>query len=311
MKFIPDGIGRKLGQQGLLASEHAPKVLFVGGVVGMVGSTVLACSATLKLEGVLDEIEDNKRKAEGAKQYVDENNGTTPSGATYTEQEYKKDLYVISVRGAGRIAKLYAPSVALGGLSIFALTKSHHMLLDRNLALTAAYTAVNGAFERYRGRVVDRFGEEVDEELRYESEQIDEIDEETGELTSRIAVTGAPGSAYARWFDSESSTNWSRDPDTNVLFLRSVQNYANDRLHSRGHIFLNEVLQELGLSHTRAGAVVGWRYNKGSGDDVVDFGCWEGTRDGVKGLFNGRDGAILLDFNVDGFIQDKIDEEVI
>ena len=46
MKFIPIAVSRKIAQQGLLASENAPKVLFVGGVVGMVGSTVLACRAT-------------------------------------------------------------------------------------------------------------------------------------------------------------------------------------------------------------------------------------------------------------------------
>lgn len=311
MKFIPDALGRKLGEQALLAHEHAPKLLFVGGVVGMVGSTVLACNATLKLEGILDEIEDNKKKADRSKAYVEKHGGETPQGQTYSDEEYKNDVKHATVKGAIAVTRLYAPAVLLGGVSIFALTKSHNILRDRNLALTAAYTAVEGAFSRYRERVVDRFGEEVDQELRYESEEIEIVDEETGEITSRVVATGAPGSPYARFFDEESSSSWSRDPDVNIFFLRSVQNYCNDRLRMKGHIFLNEVFDALGFSHTRAGAQVGWRWKQGSGDDKVDFGIWDGDRESIRDFFNGREGAILLDFNVDGVISDKIDEGVI
>jgi hypothetical protein len=311
MKFVPDAIGRKLGEQGLLASEKAPKVLFIGGVVGMVGSTVLACHATLKLEGVLDEIEADKKQAKQVYELVEEAGGTTKSGQTYTHSEYRKDVTTITIRGAAHIARLYAPAVLLGGASVFALSKSHSILQDRNLALTAAYAAVDGAFNRYRERVVDRFGEEVDQELQYDSEEIDVVDEETGEVTSRIAATGAPGSAYARFYDEHSSRNWSTDPDINMLFLRNVQNYCNDRLRARGHLFLNEAYDELGLSHTPAGAVVGWRWNKESGDDFVDFGIWDRSKEVINDFFNGREGAILLDFNVDGVIYDKIDSGVI
>jgi hypothetical protein len=307
MKFVPDAIGRKLGEQQLLATEHAPKILFVGGVVGMVGSTVLACRATLKLDEVLDQIEGDKAKAEQAKELVD--SGALESEQTYTNEEYTKDLRIITIRGVGRIARLYTPAVLLGGASIFALTKSHNLLQERNVALTAAYVAVDTAFQNYRERVVDRFGQEVDDELRYDSEEIEVVDEETGEITSKVVATGAPGSAYARFYDEDSSRNWSVDPDMNMLFLRNVQNYCNDQLRANGHIFLNEVYAQLGLSHTPAGAIVGWRWNKGSGDDKVDFGIWDNSREGVKEFFNGREGAVLLDFNVDGPIWDKIGDD--
>jgi hypothetical protein len=307
MKFVPDAIGRKLGEQQLLATEHAPKILFVGGVVGMVGSTVLACRATLKLDEVLDQIEGDKAKAEQAKELVD--SGALESEQTYTNEEYTKDLRIITIRGVGRIARLYTPAVLLGGASIFALTKSHNLLQERNVALTAAYVAVDTAFQNYRERVIDRFGQEVDDELRYDSEEIDVVDDETGEITSKVVATDAPGSAYARFYDEDSSRNWSPDPDMNMLFLRNVQNYCNDQLRAKGHIFLNEVYAQLGLSHTPAGALVGWRWNKDSGDDEVDFGIWDNSREGVKDFFNGREGSILLDFNVDGPIWDKIGDE--
>jgi hypothetical protein len=88
-----------------------------------------------------------------------------------------------------------------------------------------------------------------------------------------------------------------------------VQNYCNDQLKSRGHFFLNEVFTELGLKHTEAGAVVGWRWNKGSGDDYIDFGIWEGKSHELRDLYNGRAGAIGLDFNVDGVIYNLIEED--
>lgn len=307
MKLIPDSLGRKIGQQSLIASERAPKVLFVGGVIGMVGSTVLACRATLKLEEVLIDIEDNKELANSAKNLVDNGHISDPE-TTYTDEEHRRDLAIISVRGVGRIAKLYAPAALLGGASIFALTRSHNILQERNLALTAAYAAVDNAFTHYRERVIDRYGEDADRDLRYESEEVDIIDEETGKTISTTRVIDGPGSPYRRFYDEDSSRNWSPDPDINMLFLKNVQNYMNDRLRIRGHVFLNEVFSELGLSHTKAGAVVGWRWNKDSGDDFIDFGIWDGTRETVNDFFNGREGAILLDFNVDGVIYDKIEE---
>jgi Family of unknown function (DUF6353) len=307
MKFLPDAIARKVASQQLLASQHAPRILFVGGVVGMVGSTVLACRATLKLEGVLDDIEREKSLAHSVKGEVDspEYNGD----ASYSDQELSRDLTVIGIRGVGKVVKLYVPSALLGAISIAALTKSHNILRDRNIALTAAYTAIDSAFTRYRERVIDRYGEEVDRDLRYDSEEIDILDEETGKITTETVVVGNPGAAYARWYDHESSTSWSVDPDINLLFLSNVQRYCNDRLHARGHMFLNEVYAELGLAHTKAGAIVGWRWNKGSGDDYIDFGIWDGNNEVAKDFFNGREGAILLDFNVDGPIYDRLDED--
>lgn len=306
MKFIPDTIARKVAGQQLLASKNSPRILFVGGVVGMVGSTVLACRATLKLEETLSQIEGEKNRAHQVKHHVD--SPDYKGDAKYPDSELKRDLTIISIRGVGSIAKLYAPSVVLGAVSVAALTKSHNILQDRNLAITAAYTAIDAAFQRYRERVIDRYGEEVDRDMRFESEEVDIIDE-NGKLISTTRVVDAPGAVYSRFFDEYSSSSWSPDPDINLLFLRSQQTWLNDRLRSRGHVFLNEVYRELGLSDTKAGAVAGWRWNKNSGDDFIDFGIWDGTNEAVNDFFNGREGAILLDFNVDGIIYDKLEND--
>src|SRR4051812_19875973 len=311
MSFVPDAIRRKIADQALLGKKHAPTILLGTGIVSMVGSTVLACRATLKVEDVLNEIETDKQKTVRAKEFVEANETHSDITISYTDSEMRKDLSIIYTRGAVKIVRLYAPAVVLGGIGVICLTKSHQILQERNVALTAAYIAVDKAFQSYRERVIDRYGEETDRDLRYESEEVDVIDDETGKLVTMTKVVEGDHGMYARWFDEE-NVNWSAPPmgEYNWVFLRGQQNWANDMLRSRGHLFLNEVYSMLGMAHTTAGAVVGWVYDRNNerGDNYADFGCWDPVTAQPLQFFNGREGAILLDFNVDGPIWQLIDE---
>ena len=296
MNLVPKAVSREIARRGLLASKNAPKTLFVAGVAGSIGSTVLACRATLKLSDVLLETQQDLQVARSIED------------ARYDEKTRQKDVTIIYARSVGKIGRLYAPSVLLGAASIAALTKSHNMLQDRNLALTAAYAAVDRAFQEYRGRVIDEYGEEKDREFRFPTETIDVYDEESGK-TEQVSVMSdaAEHSMYARFFD-QLSPSWSKEPEYNLVFLRCQQNWANDMLKVRGHLFLNEVYDSLGIPRTRAGAVVGWVL-KGNGDGHIDFGFWDPKNDRARDFVNGREGSILLDFNVDGVIWDKIDDD--
>lgn len=312
MKFVPSSVSRSIAKQAFAARKHSPEILFGMGVAAMVGSTVMACRATIKMHEVMDEVEADKDKAHKVKSLV--NSGEAREGTTYTDEEMEHDLHIIKVQGLVKIAKLYAPAVVLGGVGIICLTKSHSILKDRNTALTAAYIAVDTAFKRYRERVIDRFGENVDREIRYEAEEVNFIDDETGKLLTTTRVNPGDPSGYARWFDSDSSRNFTPPEKPNAdsynrMFLRHNQNWANDMLRRRGHIFLNEVYSQLGMTHTSAGAIVGWVYdrNNKNGDNYVDFGCWGPQSEEILDFFNGQDGAILLDFNVDGPIWEQMD----
>jgi hypothetical protein len=309
MKFVPDSLSRKMAGQALLARKHSPEILLVAGITSMVSSTVLACRATLKLESVLDEIEIDNNNIVKAKEQVD--SGNVPETTTYTDEEVERDLKITRIQGLVKVGKLYAPAVGLGIIGVVCLTKSHRILEERNVALTAAYVAVDRAFTRYRERVIDRFGEDLDRELRYDYEGVDIVDEETGKVVSGYrAATGDP-EGYARWFDEESSSCWSAPPyeEYNWMHLRQAQNWLNDMLRSRGYVFLNEAYGQLGLSHTPAGQIVGWIYDprnpEAAGDNYIDFGCWD-QQENPLGFNNGREGAILVDFNVDGPIWELI-----
>lgn len=299
MKYMPNSVSRKIGRALLQSQKNSPRLMFGVGIVGAVSATVLACRATLKLEAV---VEDAGRNLEVSKQLVDK------ELHDYTEEDQAKDTLYIYIRTAAKLGKLYAPALIVGVVSVGALTGSHVTLTRRNAALTAAYSALGAGFAEYRARVVEEFGEDKERELRYSSETTKVEDGKTKDgkpKTKEVQTVGVHGkSVYARFFD-EYSQSWDKKPEYNHLFLQCKQNYANDLLHARGHVFLNEVYDSLGIDRSQAGAVVGWVVSK-DGDNFIDFGIFDGSFPAVRDFVNGREGSILLDFNVDGVIYDLI-----
>lgn len=294
MKFVPAVITRTVSRNALLVSKASPELLLVAGIAGMVGSTVLACRATLKMDKMLDE---GKAKLDLAK---------TLQHDDYSESDRSRDVSLIYFQTGVKVVRAYAPAVGVGLLGIAALTKSNAILTQRATALAAAYTALDQGFRQYRARVIEKYGEEEDQKLRYGIETKEIEDPETGEKTLQVTVPGDP-SIYARFFD-ETNPSWSRDPEVNMFFLKSQQNYANDQLKANGHIFLNEVYDLIGLERSQAGAVVGWLYTEnGSTDNFVDFGIFRPDSPKARDFVNGHESAILLDFNVDGVIYDQIE----
>ena len=289
----------------LKAIKHSPEILAGVGVVGVVGSLVMACKATTKLSDILDESKEqlDKIKEVAADPAYEEK---------YSQDDAKKDTTITYVQTAMKVTKLYAPSVILCAGSLGCLLASNNILKKRNAALSAAYMTVDKSFKEYRKRVADRFGEEVEKEIRYniKAEEITKVDEDGNEVTETVKVmngTDDPNSYsdYARFFD-ESCAAWQNDAEYNFTFLKAQQQYANDLLKARGRLFLNEVYRMLGIDETKAGQVVGWVYNPDNptGDNFVDFGIFNMQRERVRAFVNGYEPNILLDFNVDGVIWD-------
>lgn len=294
LAVLKNALTSKVGRQILTVRKHSPALLFGAGIVGIIGTVVLASRATLKLEEVLDEAEADLDRARNLQ------------SVSYSEDDRRKDVVIVYTRAIAKITRLYAPAVGLGILSVAALTGSHVILNRRNAAITAAYAALDRGFRQYRARVVGELGEDKDREFRYGAADREIIEEtENGPVTKMVKRVGPDGaSIYAKYFD-EGSENWVAQPGYNWMFLRSTQNWANNLLQANGYVFLNEVYQMLGLKRTSEGAVVGWI--KGSnGDDYIDFGVFDGNSQNVRDFVNGWNKAILLDFNVDGIIYDKI-----
>lgn len=305
---IMNGLTRSFNRFGLQVKKHSPEILVAAGVVGTVTSAVMACRATLKIDEVLEE---PKKDIDKIKTYVEEKGYSEK----YTEDNYKKDLTICYTKGALKVAKLYGPSIALGALSITAIISGHVILRKRNIALAAAYATLDKGFKEYRGRVIERFGKELDRELRYniKSKEVEEVmtaedgTEVVTKKTVNVADDPSKYSPYARFYD-DGCTGWTKDPEYNLMFLNNQQRYANDLLKTRGHLFLNEVYDMLGIQRTKAGNVVGWIYDEKNpvGDNFVDFGIYDLYKEKNRDFVNGYERVILLDFNVDGNILDMI-----
>lgn len=113
-------------------------------------------------------------------------------------------------------------------------------------------------------------------------------------------------SQYARFFD-DSCVGWSNDAEQNLMFLKLQEEYANSILRNQGYLFLNDVYEMLGIARSQEGQVVGWIYDTENpiGDNCVDFGIYNPLV-GNRNFVNGYAKSILLDFNVDGNILEKI-----
>lgn len=282
--------------------KHSPEILVVAGIAGTVVSAVLACKATTKVAEILDE-------TKGTLDTIHEGMETGAiNGQEYTNEDGKKDTVVVYAQTGMKLAKLYGPAIILGTLSITSILASNNILRKRNVALGAAYAAIDKSFKEYRGRVIERFGEQVDTELKYgikakKFEEI-EIDPETGKekKVKKTVMVADPNlqSDYAVYFDSK-SRNYETNPDYNRMFLKAQQAFANDKLQTRGHLFLNEVLDDLDLPRTPAGQIVGW--TKDGPDGYVNFRIVEVERETEDGR---HEPALLLDFNVEGNIWEKM-----
>lgn len=282
--------------------KHSPEILVVAGIAGTVVSAVLACKATTKVAEILDE-------TKGTLDTIHEGMETGAiNGQEYTTEDGKKDTVVVYAQTGMKLAKLYAPAIILGTLSITSILASNNILRKRNVALGAAYAAIDKSFKEYRGRVIERFGEQVDTELKYgirakKFEEI-EVDPETGKekKVRKTVMVADPNlqSDYAVYFDSK-SRNYETNPDYNRMFLKAQQAFANDKLQTRGHLFLNEVLDDLDLPRTPAGQIVGW--TKDGPDGYVNFRIVEVERETEDGR---HEPALLLDFNVEGNIWEKM-----
>lgn len=294
MKFVPNAVSVKMARQLLIQKKHSPETLFAAGLFGMGATIVLSCRATLKVGDILDGHEATIAQIE-----------STVANPTldYSAKDASTDRRTLTVQTGVHIAKLYAPAAITGILAVSALAGSHNILNSRNASIIAAYGALDKTFNDYRGRVRDSVGDEREREI-YTDALPCEIEDEKGKV-KKVKKATMGGSMYAKLFDEFNVNHNAAQPELNLLFLKLQQKYANQLLQSRGHVFLNEVYDSLGMERSSAGQIVGWV--KGNGDDYIDFGVFNQAKEGeVYDLMVGNEKAIWLDFNVDGVVYNKI-----
>jgi hypothetical protein len=304
-------VSRSLHKVGFKFKKHSPEILVVAGVAGIVTSTVMACKATTKVNDIVDEAKETIDKIHDSV-----NKGLhTSDGEEYTEEVANKDLTIVYVQTGWKFVKLYGPAVALGVASVGCMIGSNRILRKRNVALAAAFKAVDTSFKEYRGRLIDRFGKELDKELRFgiKAKEVEEtvVDENGNETTvTKTVETIDPNTAHSLYSVvwCEGSNGWTKNAELNKVFLIQQQNYANDKLKMNGILTLNEVYDMVGAPRTAYGQIAGWVWTEDStvGDNFVDFGIFDIHNEKACDFVNLREKSIVLDFNCIGNILEYI-----
>jgi hypothetical protein len=304
---LVSNLRRGVYKAGFKVKKHSPEILIVTGIVTGITGAVMACKATTKIDEVLTKPKD---KLDQINTHIEENGYSEE----YTEKDAKNDIAKVQLQAGYQLAKLYAPSVALGIVSVTSILSGYNIMHKRNVAISAAYAAVNNSFKEYRGRVVNRFGEALDKELFYDIKVKEEdkvvVNEDGSESVTKETVNVVDPNkidATARiWY--EGNPGWTKDPVYNLKYLKLQQAQASKRLELQGYLFLNDVYEMLGFPKTADGQVLGWIYDKEHpvGDNFVDFGIYDIHNNQKIKFVNGDERSILLEFNHDGNILDMM-----
>lgn len=307
-------VSRSVHKVGFKFKKHSPEILVVAGVVGIVTSTVMACKATTKVNDIVDETKETIDK-------IHDSVGKglhTSDGEEYTQEVANKDLAIVYTQTGLKFIKLYGPAVALGVASIACMVGSNQILRKRNVALAAAFTAVDTSFKEYRNRLIERFGDNgksLDRELRYgiKAKEVEEriVDENGNETTvTKTVEVVDPNVAHDIYsiIWCEGNNGWTKSAELNKFFLIQTQNQANDKLRLNGILTLNEVYDMLGAPRTKYGQLAGWVYTEDetAGDNFVDFGIFDAHKPNARDFINGAEKAVILDFNCIGNLLDYI-----
>ena len=297
-----------------ILKKHSPEILVLTGVAGSIASTIMACKATTKLESILEE---HKERIELTKKYEDPSeelqDDLRNAGEEYTPEDAKKDLAIIRVQTGVKIAKLYAPAVLVGALSIASILGGFNILNQRFTSLGAAYAALKTTHDEYRERVRDRFGDDVENQILHGT-KLEEIEERTvnkkGEekVKKKTIEVADPGteSDYVKYF-TRTNKFWEEDESYLMTFFKMVQCTMNDKLRSSKSkcLVLNQVYDALGFEMTKSGMVVGWIYDLENpvGDNYIEFNI---RKVYLPNEYGGYEKAYAIDFNVDGNIYDRL-----
>jgi hypothetical protein len=287
--MAPSSITQVLGRGQLVLQKYSPEILTGVGLLSMGAGAFLAVKQTLKLEVTVEAAEERIKAVKALE--------------TTDKQAQLRKAYLKNVL---EFTKLYGPSISLFVSGAGAILAGHGIMRKRNVALVAAYNAIEKSFQAYRARVIEDLGLEKDRDYLLGINETFEQGKD-GKKESVVTVDPTKASRYVRIFD-ETNPEWQAAPGFNQFFLTAKQNWFNDKLHATGHVFLNDVYRVLGFEDTEEGAVVGWVLDNEDpeADHYIDFGIYDAASQQKRHFVNGYENSIWLDFNVDGYILDKI-----
>ena len=217
------------------------------------------------------------------------------------------------------MVKAYTPAVVCGSVALASFLGSNHMLRNRALSVAAAYATLETGFSEYRKRVIEKYGDDIDRELKYgivqKKVKTTEVDPETGKKTKKtetvetIENCGPFGVYFKRSYEVKKTgktivnPNWQNNELFNLTFINAQLAWFNDRIALGERVYLSEVFEILGIpvDDYPDSRVVGWLPKKGeTSDNYIRFNAYEPPYS--KNYIVNPDCEVLLDFNTDGVI---------
>lgn len=203
--------------------KHQPEILTGIGIAGMITTTIMAVRATPKALDVMAEIKE-----------------------AHAEDTDKKELAKDVVK---KVVPIYIPSIIVGGLSISCVIGASAINAKRNAALATAYAISESALKTYQEKVIETVGEKKEQDIR------EEVAKETIKKhpinNKEIILTGT---GDVRCLDAISGRRFA----CSVQKIQEVENELNRRIITEMYVSLNDLYDELGLSHTKLGDDLGW-----------------------------------------------------
>lgn len=306
-----NAVGPMFGSVASKAIKFSPELYLGAGIASGIGAAVLLARGHARSWDLRDEFDADAEAAIGqaASEYIDEYipEGELPVNYEHVldemgQKEIQRAMIPVYVKTGKRVVANYGPAILLGGAAVFFVLASHGVMKGRTRNLAGTIIVLEEAFRNYRDRVVDKYGEDVDRQLRYGLEErpvIRMTKDENGkvkkvkEVGLHIPENFTP-QLYEVVFD-QSCPFWSPNPESALFAIQTVERTMQVRYQHNGFVLLNDVYKELGFQRTAPGAVVGW-HKEAEGDSEIKFDIVK-SYDEELGAY-----VWILNFNVHGSI---------
>lgn len=206
-----------------LLKENSPTILTYIGAIGVISTAVLSAKATPKAIKLAEKSKEEKKT------------------------ELTKVELVVSVLPA------YIPTIAMASGTIFCIFGANVLNKKKQASIMSAYAMLNNYHKNYRNVLIEKYGEEVDEDVQAElaRQRCDyhQIGIETPDQKMK----------FFDQFSGKYFTRYERE-------IMDAEYHLNRNFIMRGYSNLNEFYTFLGLPETEQGEKIGW--------SCYDGYCW-------------------------------------
>lgn len=247
----------------VVVKAHAPEILIVGGIAGFGGTIYGAIKATNTTHDILDEKEDALMALDDAEK----------SGFVYPGARDR-----INRTARWKIVKAYLPVGTLAVGSVIMILGGYKIINGRYVGMIGAYKMLESQFGRYRGNVIDEYGNEVDwrmlnnvkkEEMEAALKEREDNKEIEADNKKKLIGKTKPKTKYqditSQIFDNH-SVRWKNYWNAEMMldYLEIKENQLTDKLRIQRVLFDNDILDDLGLPKTAEGQLLGKVYREGA-----------------------------------------------